>query len=186
MLRQDPWETLVGFILSTNSNIPRIKGNLEYLARNAGAPIAGGSREWRTLPAPADIAALGEDRLREGRLGYRAAHLARTACALRDGLLNLDALSREPFDTAREALTGLSGVGPKVADCVLAYSLGFGRAFPVDTWVRKAVRRWWPGAAPESPERIAAWGRQVFGENAASAQLILFAIERSFQRRNGC
>ena len=185
LLRQDPWETLVGFILSTNSNIPRIKSNLEYLTANAGSTIVGRPRLWRAVPTPAAIVCLGEDRLREGRFGYRAAHLVETARALRDGMLDLNALSLEPFGSARDALLRLPGVGPKVADCVLAYSLGFRGAFPVDTWVEQAVRRWWPDVASKSRERIAEWGREVFGENAARAQLILFHVERGFRRRDG-
>ncbi len=184
LLRQDPWETLVGFILSQNSNIPRIKDNLEYLTGHAGSPIPGGSRAWRMIPTPAAIIDLGEDQLRQGRLGYRAAHLVATARLVHDGAVDLDGLLRGPFDSTRRALLGLPGVGPKVADCVLAYALGFGEAFPVDTWVHKAVGRWWPDVASTNRERIASWGREVFGQNAAHAQLVLFGLERGFRRRN--
>jgi N-glycosylase/DNA lyase len=91
-------------------------------------------------------------------------------------------LSGEDFDTARTVLRTIPGVGPKVADCVLAYALGFQEAFPVDTWIEKGVRRRWPEAASWTRERISEWGRHRFGTNAAYVQLILFHLERRRER----
>ncbi len=72
----------------------------------------------------------------------------------------------------------IPGVGPKVADCVLAYALSFQEAFPVDTWIEKVVRRRWPETTAWTKERISDWGRHLFGRNAAYVRLILFHRER--------
>jgi N-glycosylase/DNA lyase len=178
ILRQDPWESLVSFILSQNSNVARIRKNVEDLSFAAGEPIVEDGRAIHAFPAPLALADLGEARLRSLKIGYRAPHLISVARAIAGGAVKLAELRNEPYDTARGTLMSLPGVGPKVADCVLAYALGFGESFPVDTWVEKAVRRWWPQVGSKNREQIAEWGRDRFGQDAAYAQLILFHLER--------
>ena len=178
VLRQEPWETLASFVLSQNSNIRRIQRNVEDLASVGGEPIGCEGRAIRAFPTPSALADLGEAGLRQLKIGYRAPHLIATAQAIRKGDVDLAKLADRPYASARKALRTLPGVGPKVADCVLAYSLGFRESFPVDTWVEKAVRRWWPDVGSLNRERIAEWGRDRFGDNAAYAQLLLFHIER--------
>jgi len=178
LLRQDPWETLVCFILSQNSNIPRIQQNVEDLARLAGGPVEAWERLFYTFPTAGAVASLDEETLRGLRLGYRAPSLLLAARRVAEGDLDLEGLRRLSYEKAKAALRELPGVGPKVADCVLAYGLGFGEAFPVDTWVEKAVLRRWLPEARLSREKLAAWGRERFGPHAAYAQQVLFYAER--------
>lgn len=178
LLRQDPWETLVAFILSQNSNIPRIQQNIEDLSVLAGSRFEARGRTFYAFPSPHALSRLSEETLRLLRLGYRAPSVLAAAQRVAGGRLDLEVLQRSPYAEARAALVALPGVGPKVADCVLAYGLGHREAFPVDTWVEKAVLRLWPGEVQGSRERLAAWGRARFGSRAAYAQQVLFYAER--------
>ena len=181
VMRQDPWECLVGFICSQNSNIPRIKQMVAAVAR-LGRRI--GSDNWAfEFPDPAVVADAGEMGLREIGLGYRAKHLAPTAAMLTERR-NIEALRATSYEDAKTALMELPGVGPKVADCVLAYSLDKGEAFPVDVHVRRAAIRLYGLDEKIKNEAVGEWARDRFGEYAAWAQLYMFRDEIN-RRTNG-
>lgn len=174
VMRQDPWECLVSFICSQNSNIPRIKQMVAAVAR-MGQRI--GYQDWAfEMPSPNFVAHAGEMRLREIGLGYRAKHLALTAEMLSKSS-NLSELRNASYYDAKEALIDLPGVGPKVADCVLAYSLDKGEAFPVDVHVRRAAIRLYDLDQDIKNDAVGEWARDRFGEHAAWAQLYMFRDE---------
>lgn len=179
LLRQEPWEALAAFIVSANNNVARIEGILERLARAAGEPVdAPWGRVW-AFPPPRAVAALGVARLRALGCGYRAPLLHETARTVTiPGLRRLRALPRE---AARARLLDLPGVGPKVADCVLAFALDHTDAFPVDRHVERAVAALYP-RAPGAYEKLAAWARARWGDDAALAQQFLFHAERMRRR----
>ena len=181
VMRQDPWECLVGFICSQNSNIPRIKQMVAAVAR-MGRRI--GAEDWAfELPNPNVVADAGEMYLREVGLGYRAKHLASTAEMLVNSS-DIGELRNASYYDAKEALTELPGVGPKVADCVLAYSLDKGEAFPVDVHVRRAAIRLYGLDEDIKNDAVGEWARDRFGEYAAWAQLYMFRDEIN-RRLNG-
>ena len=181
VMRQDPWECLVGFICSQNSNIPRVKQMVAAVAR-MGRRI--GSQDWAfELPSPDVVADAGEMYLREVGLGYRAKHLASTAEMLVNSS-DIGDLRDASYYDAKEALMELPGVGPKVADCVLAYSLDKGEAFPVDVHVRRAAIRLYGLDEDIKNDAVGEWARDRFGEYAAWAQLYMFRDEIN-RRLNG-
>ncbi|MXZ02420.1 MAG: hypothetical protein F4Y88_01740 [Chloroflexi bacterium] len=181
VMRQDPWECLVGFICSQNSNIPRIKQMVAAVAR-MGRRI--GSQDWAfELPNPDVVADAGEMYLREVGLGYRAKHLAQTAEMLVNSS-DIGELRDASYYDAKEALMELPGVGPKVADCVLAYSLDKGEAFPVDVHVRRAAIRLYSLDEDIKNDAVGEWARDRFGKYAAWAQLYMFRDEIN-RRLNG-
>ena len=181
VMRQDPWECLVSFICSQNSNIPRIKQMVAAVAR-MGQRI--GPEDWAfQLPDPNVVADAGEMHLREVGLGYRAKHLAPTAQMLANSS-NLGELRNASYYDAKEALMEFPGVGPKVADCVLAYSLDKGEAFPVDVHVRRAAIRLYGLDEDIKNDAVGEWARERFGEYAAWAQLYMFRDEIN-RRLNG-
>ena len=145
LLRQDPWECLINFLCSQLSNIPKIKLSTERLARRWGT-VHGWENgiDVAVMPPPAVLAALPETALRECALGYRAAYLRDTAAAVVVGKIDLERLRAQPYADALAALLRLPGVGRKVADCVLLFALDQPAAFPVDVWVRRAMREWYP------------------------------------------
>ncbi len=176
VLRQDPWECLVEFICSQNSNIPRIKQMIGSVAR-MGRRI--GDDDWAyEFPTVEVVADAGEDHLRSIGLGYRGKHLALAAAALvgwGDG--ELTGLREASYYEAKDALMVLQGVGPKVADCILAYSLDKGEAFPVDVHVRRAAIRLYGLDENVKNESVGEWARDRFGKYAAWAQLYMFRDE---------
>lgn len=144
ILRQQPWEALCSFIISQNNHIPRIKGIISRLCEQFGDPIPGGY----AFPPPERLAGLTVEDLAGLRSGFRAKYILDAArrCS---GELDLEGLRALPIDRAREQLMTVSGVGPKVADCALLYGLGFVEAFPMDVWMKRAMRLLFDGRLPD-------------------------------------
>lgn len=183
LLDQDPWEAAAAFVLSSNNNVQRIEGLVEALAREAGTRReTPDGTPWWTFPGPGDVAALGEERLRDLGCGYRAPYLEGTAEAVAGGEVDLEALSRRPVDDAREALLALPGVGDKVADCILLFGLGHGEAFPVDRWVARWIARRGPDLDPSDPDEVRSFARSRWGDDAGLAQQFLFHATREAGR----
>ena len=181
LTRQDPWECLVAFLISSYSNIKRITKHVEDIAAAFGDPIAGGPFGLEpafAFPGPAVLAEVSEQEFRRMGLGWRAKFLTRTARAALELPHGLLALRGAPYDEAKDALLSFYGVGEKVADCVLAFSLDQPRAFPVDVWVRRAVREWYFGGESLTDRRVREWAAGYFGDYAAYAQQYLFHRRR--------
>ena len=175
LLRIDPWECLISFICSANSNIPRIHSNMESMAVNFGEPLSldGGVRHL--FPPPERLADAGEAVLRSLALGFRASYVAKVARIVADGQLDLEALRYMPYQDAKARLVDLPGVGPKIADCVLLHSLDKLEAFPIDVWVRRALAEWYfPGQKPPPNRVMLEWALEHFGPYAGYAELYLF------------
>lgn len=178
LLRQDPWECLISFICSANSNIRRISGNIEDMSTRFGRPLGLGDGGRSSFPTPEELADVGEARLRTLGLGFRAKYVDATARSIAGGDVDLAALRETPYEEAVPALTALPGVGPKVADCVLLFSLDKLEAFPVDVWVRRALRESYPEVANMPPREIRPWARDRFGPYCGYANQYLFHSRR--------
>ncbi|MBS1480108.1 MAG: DNA-3-methyladenine glycosylase 2 [Christensenellaceae bacterium] len=140
VLNQEPFETLITFILSANNNAGRIAGIVMRLCACAGEPaVMQDGREYRRFPTPEAVAALEPEALRSIGAGYRAPYVKESAHMVADGF-DLEALRAMPLAEARKALSAFPGVGPKVADCILLFSLGHTDAFPVDVWIGRALK----------------------------------------------
>jgi len=176
LLRQDPWECLVGFICSANSSVPGIKANVAAIAKRFGERIGPGESDY-AFPPPSRLAEASVTDLRVLGLGFRAKYVAAAAKAVAANGLELPALRSLPYLYARGALMALPGVGEKIADCVLAFSFGKGEAFPVDRWVRRAMLRAYKLPAKMSNPAIGDWARRRFGRDAAYVNQYLFYRE---------
>jgi len=178
LIRQDPWECLISFVVSAFNNIPKIEMTLDRLCRRFGEPLNGAG--W-SFPSPERLARATLPELRRCVLGYRAPYVREVARRVDAGEFDLWAPSSLPYDEARRLLLDLPGVGEKVADCVLLFAYGKGEAFPVDVWVKRAVERWY-FKGTSTPERaIREFARRRFGRLAGYAQQHLFYYAR--QRR---
>jgi N-glycosylase/DNA lyase len=177
LMRQDPWECLISFVVSAFNNIPKISLSIGRLARAFGEPIGRGAADF-SFPSPVRLADAAHARLRRCALGYRAPYLRAIARRVADGDVHLAAIGRLPYAEARAALLALPGVGEKVAECVLLFAYGFGEAFPVDVWVQRAVERWYLHGRRATPRAIRAWARERFGADAGYAQQHLYAGAR--------
>ena len=144
ILRQEPWEALCSFIISQCNNIKRIKGIVERLCAAYGQPVGFDGGVFYTFPPAARLAALEEQDLAVLRCGYRAAYIITAARAVAGGSLDLAALTDCDYMSAKKALLSLNGVGEKVANCVVLFGLYHMEAFPVDVWIRRALREHFP------------------------------------------
>lgn len=175
LMRQDPWECLVSFVISAFNNIPKITQTIDRLSRRFGDRIAVDA--W-AFPRPEQLAGARRDALQACLLGYRAPYVRTLARLAVRGDVNVEAVKRLAYDDARKALLDLPGVGDKVAECVLLFGLGHREAFPVDVWVHRAVERWYFKGRRRAPGAIRAWARDRFGPLAGYAQQHLFSGAR--------
>ena len=177
ILNQDPWEALISFIISANNNIPRIKKIIESLAFNFGRRVEWGGRNFYTFPQPADLAGASIERLMACGCGYRAEYIKKTAEMVCSGEIRLEQVAQLPYRDAHKALMACPGVGPKVADCILLFSMGKTEAFPVDVWIRKVMQHFYPESGDTS-RGVKEFAWQRFGHLAGFAQQYLFYYAR--------
>lgn len=185
LLRQEPWECLASFILSSTKQIIQIRQCIALLSQRWGEPVPAPKKAAPafSFPSPARLAAVTERDLRDCKLGFRARYLAAAARSLVEGQLDLEELQRRPTPQAREELTRLPGVGPKIANCVLLFAYGRQDAFPVDVWVLRALRElYFPGRRP-SPRTVLRFTETHFGPHAGYAQQYLFHYIRKHHPR---
>lgn len=174
ILRQPFGETLLGFLCSATKQIVQIKHMVALLAERHGAEVASG---FHRLPTWPELALIPEADLRACLLGFRARYIAQTAQFLAAHPGWLEETEAAPYPLAKERLCSLPGVGEKVADCVLLFGAGRLEAFPVDTWILKALARRY-GLEGWKPAQVAQFGRAHFGPLAGLAQQFLFGWER--------
>ena len=173
VMRVDPWECLVFFILSANNNIPRVQRDMERIAHAFGEPI-GGSRS--TFPGPG---VLGRESALVGLEGLslglnKGKKIGRAAGEILSGSLDLESLVLEASHRlVTDKLKALHGVGDKVANCVALFSLEQLDAFPVDVHVARSLARHYRDI-PRSPEALRRWGQRRFGRYAGYAEAVLF------------
>ncbi len=170
ILRQDLYETILSFLLSSNNRIERIQSILERLCIGAGEKTAFGY----AFPTPERLRRQQDSFFDSLRAGYRAEYLKRTVAMLDDAFLKV--LPTLPTPQAREKLQMLSGVGPKVADCILLFGLHRTEVFPVDTWIEKCYRLYFDQGHPF--RQISPYFCDLFGKYAGFAQQYLFYFQR--------
>ncbi len=171
LVRQRPWEALACFLCSAVKQVPHIQQMDAALRSRFGESTPAGHR----FPTIEAIAAAPESGLRAAGLGFRAPNLQKTARQLLDGEVSLEAIATMADDEALSELQRLRGVGPKIANCVLLFGYGRWRAFPVDTWIGKALRHlYYPRRRRLSPEFLRTVARDRFGPYAGLAQQYLF------------
>ena len=149
ILRQDPWEMLITFIISQNRNIPAIRNSVELLAGMCGEKrIDSRGAEFYAFPEPGALAALPENDLKSCKLGYRCKYVHAAAEAVSNGDIDLNSLFTADEAATVNALTGLVGVGTKVANCVSLFGLHHVNAFPVDVWIKRVLQEQYPNGYP--------------------------------------
>lgn len=149
ILRQDPWEMLVTFIISQNKNIPAIRRSVNMLCEACGPKLTDEQgKDYYTFPDPESVVSLGEDQLKKCSLGYRCRYVHDAAEAVAGGDLDLDALRTASEERTVAALTKVLGVGVKVASCVSLFGLHHTDAFPQDVWVKRILENEYPQGYP--------------------------------------
>jgi N-glycosylase/DNA lyase len=148
ILTQDPWECLVSFVCSINKNIPSIKRIIELLSKKFGSKISSSYPISHTFPDPSSLAKASKNDLISCKLGFRWKFVQFIAKQVQSGKLDLEEVNRKSYEGARrELISELSGktfgVGPKVADCVLLFSMHKLESFPIDIWMQRCIRTYY-------------------------------------------
>ena len=144
ILRQDPWEMIITFVISQQKTIPCIRRLVEDISRRWGQKIADGDDKNSAVysfPTPKELARASLEELLDLKLGYRAKYIHRLSQDAAAGALDLKKLETMEYGQAMEYLTGFYGIGKKVANCVCLFGLHHIEAFPVDTWIEKILLR---------------------------------------------
>ena len=175
ILRQDPWEMLITFILSQRKSIPAITAAVEGLAQRWGTPIRTELETLFAFPDPAQLAEATEAELRACALGYRAPYVLDAVRKVSGGELDLEALGDLEDGELFQQLQTVLGVGKKVAECVCLFGYGRLSRVPVDVWIERAIREKCGGCEPFSR----------FGDDAGVMQQYVFYAMRWEKGRTG-
>lgn len=184
LLRQEPWECLASFILSSTKRIVQIQQVIALVCERYGQPVAtpNGRPRAYAFPSAERLAELSESDLRACKMGFRAPYLQAAARAAASGRLDLRALARMSTEQARAELVKLPGVGRKIADCVLLFAYGLQDAFPVDVWVARSLRELYFPGKKVTPKALRHFSDSYFGPYAGYAQQYLFHYRRTSGR----
>ena len=139
ILRQDPWEMLISFIISQNRNILALKKSVELLCEAAGQKKENAGGSYYVFPTPEEILSLSDEALAACRLGYRCRYVKAAAADVAEGRLDLNQLIETAESDTIKTLTAVCGVGVKVANCVSLFGLHHINAFPIDVWIRRIL-----------------------------------------------
>ena len=183
ILNQDLWETIISFIISANNNIPRIKGIIERLSENYGDKIVYNGKEYFTFPTPKQLENVSVEEFRKLGLGFRDIRLYETTKMVLNKEVDIENLHNiKDTNIVRDELLKLSGVGPKVADCILLFStLKRFDVFPIDVWVRRVMNDLYIHKEKEqdvSKKEILQIANEKFGDLEGIAQQYLFYWRR--------
>ncbi len=174
LLRQEPWEMLISFIISQTKQIPQIKHLIEVLSKGYGDRISQeGERVYYAFPTAEQLKKASIEDLRGLKVGFRAPYIWEATQKVASGEINLDALEQMAYLEAREVLMSIKGVGQKVADCVLLFAYGKYEVFPTDVWVKRVIEHYYFGKDTKM-EEIHTFAQSYFGDYAGFAQQYLF------------
>ena len=191
--RQDPFQCCISFIISANSNIPNIRMRLQKLSRKFGTKVKFKKREFFLFPKPKSLANATLQELQECKLGYRSKYVSSSSRAIASGEIDFTELKKADYQKGKELLLKLPGIGDKVADCVMLFSLEKLEAFPLDTWMLKILQKYYSGnfrmdkktISKKRYENIHQDVLDHFGKYAGYSQQFLYKMERDLNKKKG-
>jgi N-glycosylase/DNA lyase len=179
LIRQDPWECLISYMLATASSIPTIQKRILLLSQFFGQELEEG---YFSFPDPETLADADLSMLDKCKLGFRTERIKTAAEEVCSGNLDLNVLYRLEYRYARDRLMRLRGIGEKVSDCVLLFAFEKMEAFPVDTHIRQIIQHYHIDDSffenCTNLSRMGEWGREYFGHYCGYAQQYLFYQKR--------
>ncbi len=177
ILRQEPWETLASFILSSNNSIQNIKRMIKTLSQRLGSKIELNGHQGYSFPSPYSIVK-NKGVVNTCRLGFRRDYLIETAEMITNGDIDLEGLRELPYKSLREKLFKLKGVGPKVADCVALFAFEKSESFPVDVWIKRILQKLYFSNKVVNDKKLYSFARKHFGRYCGYAQEYLYCYYR--------
>ncbi|HHW57406.1 MAG TPA: DNA-3-methyladenine glycosylase 2 family protein [Clostridia bacterium] len=182
ILRQDTWETLISFIVSQNNRIPQIKKVIENLASSFGNPIEYKGKVYYTFPKAEELVMFDVETIAQTKCGFRAKYILDAASKVFSGEIDLLKLFEYSTNEIRDILMSINGVGPKVADCVILYSIGRYDTFPTDVWIKRIVEYLYL-KREGTPLEIQLFAIDKFGDLSGFAQQYLFYYGREMGKK---
>lgn len=188
--RQEPWECLISYMCATYKNIPAIENMILKMSKRFGEKMTFDGHHFYTFPKPKDLAKTSLEDIRECKLGFRANRILEVSRIIDQGEFDLEGLRKMNYEGAKNELVSLPGVGQKVADCFLLFSMGKLEAFPVDVRIKRKILGFYPShfedsfvervlgkssITPNEYDIISSFGRRYFGEYAGYAQEYLYS-----------
>ena len=186
IFRQDPFQCLISFVVSSNSSIQKIRTCLDRLCRMYGDRLTVDGEEFFVFPRPERLAGATTGEIARCGTGYRSGFVRDAACMVASGDIDLQELRGMEYLHARDAVCAVPGVGYKVADCIMLFSLEKPEAFPIDRWTTRILKDYYPGRfslgaktmTHRQYDRIHKEIVDYFGPHAGYAQQFLFKMER--------
>ncbi len=192
LLRQDPFQCFISFIISSNSNIQKIKTCLENICKNFGEKVFFDNNEFFMFPEPKILASASIQEIKNCGAGYRSNFIISASEMVHSNRINFEYLKKCDYFKAKDIISQVPGVGDKVADCILLFSLDKLEAFPLDRWMIKILERYYPKIFEISTKTITHRQYEIlhekitnyFGPYAGYAQQFLFKMEReNYQKK---
>ncbi|PLW80238.1 8-oxoguanine DNA glycosylase [Candidatus Woesearchaeota archaeon] len=178
LIRQDPWECMVSYICSSASNIPKIQMNIENLSQFFGRPIA--CKEFSSYSFP-DVKSISNfENIQQSKTGYRARYIHEVNDIVSEEYFNH--LKKLDYDKSKSELVKLPGIGEKIADCICLFSLNHLEAFPIDTWIAKAMKKIY-GLKSDKYSDIVDFAINKWGKYAGYAQQYIYMKIRNDETR---
>lgn len=183
LMRQDPHQCLFSFVCASNTNIPMIRRMLYSLTRKFGKRVKADGMEFFTFPSAKAIDRASSNELRTCGLGYRTKAVKAVAHAITSGQLDCNALRAASYEGAKKELLQIYGIGNKIADCILLFSLEKLEAFPIDIWIARALasnyswlheKKFGEKLTLHQYEELSGSAKRYFGRYAGYAQQYLY------------
>jgi len=186
IFNQDPFQCMISFIISSNSNIQKIKSSLEKISRKFGKKMAIEDQEFFLFPKPEKIAKASISEIKTCGVGYRAPFIKEAAKMVTEKKINFEYLKNSDYDETKRNLRLIPGIGNKVADCIMLFSLNKLEAFPLDTWMIKILEKYYSKEFQIETKTITEKQYEIlhekivdyFGPYCGFAQQFLFKMER--------
>lgn len=176
ILKQDPWEMLISYIISAANNIPRISKTIENISMAYGKSIEFNHKKYYLFPTPEELSKASIKDLRELNLGFRDKYVYSAVNDVVSGKIKLENINKMEYLEAKKELMKINGVGSKVADCILLFSMDKIEAFPIDTWIKKVMTNLY--STKNNIKDIEKCANERFGNYAGIAQQYLFYYMR--------
>jgi len=191
LVRQDPFQCVISFIVSSNSNIQKIKQSLEKISVKFGRKIKFDNKEFHVFPKPKEIANATIQEIQNCGVGYRAKFIIDAAKLIESQQIELEHLAKCNYQDAKKIILTLPGVGNKVADCILLFSLDKLDAFPLDRWMIRILEKYYPKKFELETKSLTEKQYDMmhekivnyFGPYAGYAQQFLFKMERDYHQK---
>jgi N-glycosylase/DNA lyase len=192
LMRQDPFQCFITFIVSSNSSIQNIRLALQRLSKKFGKKISFEGDEFHLFPEPKRLADAPKSELLSCGLGYRAEFVKNAAKLVKEKMIDFESLKKADYHAARDSLLDVHGIGNKVADCILLFSLEKLESFPLDRWIIRSLEEYYPqefslGGKTLTDKKYKTMHEKIverFGLHAGYCQQFLFKMIRESNKKN--